>query len=165
MAQASIELKLPNSIVSKTDVVRLQRELNSLEDFFVGAAARTAGTAIQPPRLTRQLDSLAKENEYNLLDSDSRRQLAEALRQLIKNAPCLHISFAAEPSAKPLEQIITWLRQNIHQQALVQVGLQPSIAAGCVLRTSNKVFDMSMRTSLKKQQPYLVKLIVGAIGG
>jgi F0F1-type ATP synthase delta subunit len=29
---------------------------------------------------------------------------------------------------------------------LVQIGLQPNLGAGCVVRTTNKYFDMSLRT-------------------
>jgi F0F1-type ATP synthase delta subunit len=71
----------------------------------------------------------------------------------------LHISFAAEPSTQALEKILVWFRANIHPQALLQVGLQPTIAAGCVLRTPNKVFDMSLRNHLIEQQKYLMQLI------
>jgi hypothetical protein len=40
-----------------------------------------------------------------------------------------------------------------------QVGLQPTIAAGCVVRTSNKVFDMSLKEHLTEQEQYLMQLI------
>jgi F0F1-type ATP synthase delta subunit len=80
---------------------------------------------------------------------------------MIKPGP----SFAAEPSARSFEPVLTWLRTNIHPQAMVQIGLQPAIAAGCVLRTPNRVFDMSLRSGLKKQEPYLARLIKGAVDG
>ncbi len=158
-------LKLPVAVISEIDVGRLQRELNGLNDFFVSAQIRTAGTAMQTPKLSRLMDQLAKDNGINLLEEADRTKLLEGLKQVQAQAPKLHISFAADPSPKALERIITWLRRNIHPQTLVQVGLQPSIAAGCIVRTPNKIFDMSLRSSLKKQESYLVKLIVGAVNG
>src|SRR4051812_9020964 len=129
-----MDLVLPTNIIAPVDVARVLRELNSLNDFFVNANARTAGTPIQPPRLSRMLDQLAQANNYNLLDQAHRADLTAKLNQLIKSAPQLHISFAAEPSPKALEQILLWLRQNIDAHTLVQVGLQPTIAVGCVIR-------------------------------
>ncbi|MEX2006863.1 MAG: hypothetical protein WD877_01705 [Candidatus Saccharimonadales bacterium] len=159
-----MELKIPLAVVSPADVTRLIRELNSLDDFFAGAAARKSGSASPtPPRLTRLLDSLAKENQINLLDAAGRKDLEAKLQNLLKVAPALHISFAVDPPPKALERILIWLRENIDPNVLVKVGLQPTIAAGCILRTPNKLFDMSLRARLKNQEPYLAKLIAGAI--
>jgi hypothetical protein len=158
-------LKLPSDIISSTDIARLIRELNGLNDFFVGAKARATGTSIQPPKITRQLNHLTLENKVNLMDDNSRNGLIKNLELIRKNAPNIHISFAAEPAPRALEKILIWLRENIHSQTLLQVGLQPSIAAGCIVRTPNKVFDMSMRNNMKKQAPYLMKLIKGAQNG
>lgn len=157
------QLKLPSMVTSPADVAKLRRELNALNDFFVNAEARQAGTAMALPKLTRILNELARENGVNLLDEHQRNQLSEALGRAYDTAPTLHVSFANEPSPKALEKLILWVRSNVHPQALVQVGLQPTVAVGCFLRTTNKTFDMSLRASLKKSQPILVKLIDGAI--
>ena len=158
------KLKLPPNIIGQADIARVSRELEALHDFFIGAAARKSGTPVQPPRLSRLLDQLSKDNGYNLLEQKDRQDLAAAIADMKQKAPILHISFAAEPPTKALERILLWLRQNIHPQALVTVGLQPSIAAGCVLRTPNKWFDMSMREYLRQQEPYLAQLIGSAEG-
>jgi F0F1-type ATP synthase delta subunit len=131
----------------------------------VAAKARQTGTAMQLPRLTRALDQLAKDNNINLLEADERHRLAKALKMAYDQAPTLHISFATEASPKALEKLVVWIRANIHPQALIQVGLQPSIAAGCFLRTANKTFDMSLRATMKKSESQLLKLIAGAIDG
>jgi len=158
-------LKIPSLVVSPSDVARLQREIISLNDFFVSAKARQTGTTMQLPKLTRILSQIAKDNKVNLLEEAERNQLSQALNQLYDHSPTLHVSFATEPSPKALEKLVVWIRTNIHPQALVQVGLQPSIAAGCFLRTDNKTFDMSLRSSLKKSEPILLKLIAGAVDG
>ena len=160
-----MELKLPIGVISQIDVARLVRELNSLEDFFTAADTRKAGTPIAPPRLTRMLDNVARDNKCNLLDKTQRQQLSSQLDQILKQAPLLHISFASDPPPRTLERILVWLRANIHPQTLLQVGLQPTIAAGCMLRTPNKVFDMSLRSHLKNQESFLVQLIAGAAHG
>lgn len=160
-----MEFKLPLSVISAGDLARLIRELSNLDEYFISSAARKAGETNQPPRLTRPLDQIARENQINLLDDGHRKALVAQLDKIKTSAPPLHISFAAEPPPKTLEQVLSWLRENIHPYALVQVGLQPSIAAGCILRTPNKVFDMSLRKHLEAQRPYLGELIKGAVGG
>jgi F0F1-type ATP synthase delta subunit len=154
-----VELKLTTNIVSQVDVARITRELKDLDDFFVAANARQAGTPMQPPKLTRLLDQLARDNNFNLLEEEHRKALYNALELVGAKAPVIHISFAAEPSPKALEKVLVWFRTNTHPQALLQVGLQPMIAAGCVVRTANKVFDMSLRNHLNEQQKYLMQLI------
>lgn len=158
-------LKLPSSVISQTDVARLMRELNGLDDFFVGANARQHGTKINLPKISRQIDMTARDNKINLLEETDRQRMMTELKSIYERAPNLHISFAIEPSPKAFEKIILWLRRNIHPQTLVSIGLQPAIAAGCVLRTTNKVFDMSLRSSLAKETDYLKQLVQGAVDG
>jgi F0F1-type ATP synthase delta subunit len=57
---------------------------------------------------------------------------------------------------------MTWLRQNIDSQVLVQVGLQPAIAAGCVVRTRNRQFDLSLGQNFKRQRAVLAEQLRGA---
>lgn len=158
-------LRLPYGLIGLSDVTRLMRELNGLNDFFSGANTRPAGTVIHLPKISRLLDGLARENKVNLLNEDERSRLQSSLKEIYDHAPSLHISFAVEPSPKALEKILAWMRQNIHPQVLLQVGLQPAIAAGCMLRTTNKVFDMSLRSNLQKQSDYLTQLVRGAVDG
>jgi F0F1-type ATP synthase delta subunit len=154
-----MEIKLPLNIIDQVDINRILRELKEVDDFFIAAKARPAGTSLQIPKLTRSLEEIAKNNNYNLLEEEHRKNLYNQIDQVKKNAPLVHISFAAEPSPNALEKILVWFRTNIHPQLLLQVGLQPKIAAGCVVRTNNKVFDMSLREHLSQQQQYLAQLI------
>lgn len=157
------QLKLPTSLISRGDVFRLMRELNSINDFFAGAAARAAGTPQAPPRTTRVLDQFCDVNGANLLDAGHRKALMSSLEALIQQAPNLHISFATEPLPREVEPILIWMRDNIHPHTLLQVGIQPSIAAGCILRTPNRMFDMSLRVHLQKKAHLLSEMISGAM--
>jgi F0F1-type ATP synthase delta subunit len=156
-------IKIPTAVVGQTDINRAVRELGALDDFFMSAAARSAGTAITPPRITYMLQQLARDNQANLMEAGHRETLKQRLTDVLKTAPVLHISFAAEPTPRITDSILSWLRSNVHPHALLVIGLQPTIAAGCVLRTNNKIFDMSLRSHLHKQEDYLVRLIQGAV--
>lgn len=149
---------MPLEVVSQVDVARMAREVKALDNFFTQNKAYNEGPG-QTLKLSVSLAKVATDNNYNLRHASDCQKLAAQLDQIIGKAPLLHISFASEPSPATLEKILSWLRANIHPLTLLQVGLQPTIAAGCVLRTPNKIFDMSMRNHLKREEPFLMKLI------
>lgn len=157
-----MELKLPLSVIGPAEISRLIREITSLEDYFIQAEA-SGGQGVKPPRITRMLEELVNENKANLLEHKVRDTLRVALQTLLEKSPTVHISFAADPPPKALERILIWLRENVHPTILVRVGLQPNIAAGCVLRTANKIFDMSLKARFVQEEDYLLKLIDGAV--
>lgn len=155
------DFKLPLGIVSQVELVRAARELEALEQYYLSTPSQSS----EPANLSRGLQAIAAENGVDLGDKKQRQELLTLLGKLKTSAPLIHISFATEPSIRALEPIVTWLRQNIHPHVVLQVGLQPTIAAGCVVRTPNRVFDLSLRPYLLRQYPYLMQLIQGATRG
>ena len=59
------------------------------------------------------------------------------------------------------QKLITWIRQQIHPYTLLQVGLHPSIGAGCIVRTTNKFFDFSLRHRFSDQRMLLISKLRG----
>jgi len=156
-----VRLLLPNRLVGPVDLSRTIRELTNLDDSLHQANLRTPGRSVSLPKTTRTLEDLAEINKISLLEKRHREVLLEALKIYQKKAPVIHMSFTVEPSAAVLAEIIVWLRKNIKENVLLDVGLQPTIIVGCVARTSNKVFDMSLRNNISKQAPMLMKYIGG----
>jgi len=66
------------------------------------------------------------------------------------------MSLSADPSTRFLEKLVTWLRREIHPQVLLTIGLQPTLGAGCVLRTPNRQFDFSLRQDFAKKRDLLI---------
>lgn len=141
---------LPTMITGPADVNRTLLELEALEDYLRQAGTRK-DKAVKLPRTSSVLDSLAVANKIDLLDAEGRAHIVAFLQSVQQHAPILHISFAAEPSAAFAARIVDWLRGNVSRYTLVQIGLQPSIAAGCILRSTSKVFDMSLRRHLQQK--------------
>lgn len=156
-----MELKLPPQLVSRGDVNRILREIVKLDDYLVGADYKGEDQEAIRQTISPLLSELATVNQIDLLDQSKRLALRDVMDRISKQAPIFHISFSSAPSAKSIQQVLNWLRLNIHPQLLLTVGIQPSIAAGCVLRTSNRVFDMGLRQTLTKQQPLLLEMIKG----
>ncbi|HKU18718.1 MAG TPA: hypothetical protein VJP80_05590 [Candidatus Saccharimonadales bacterium] len=160
--EASAAFVLPILVFGAVEVRRLRRELEALEDFMEQASLRQPGTQPALPRLSRLCEGLAQDNRLNLLQADHRRALASFLEQLEVQAPRLHVSFAADPSSAFTAKLVGWLRANVHPFALLEVGLQPTIAAGCVVRTTNKVFDLSLRERFADSQKLLLDALEAA---
>lgn len=153
------ELHLPTLVFGGVEVRRLQLELDELDAYMQQAAIRqtkTKASAPLLPRVSRLLDALAAENQRNLLKQEDRTQLQAFLAVLLQHAPTIHMSFASDPSSAFTAKIVAWLRANVHPFALLQIGLQPSIAAGCIVRTNNKVFDLSLRQHFADQKQMLI---------
>lgn len=153
------KILLPLSVMTVIDLSRVGRELEQLDEFLIQSAIRTPGTPMQLPRLSKMLDDVAVANKVNLLDEKHRKALLNALSYLKQHAPKLHISFAAEPSGTFVNKLAEYIRTNISPVALLQVGLQPTIAAGCILRSPNRQFDLSLRQHLKDKRTQLGEYI------
>lgn len=163
MAESRPTVSVPSLITSPADVARLRREVVALDSYLEQQALRTPGQPQQRlPKTSRVLEELATANKLNLLDKTTRQRLIAFLDQVAAHAPVVHISFASDPSAAFMQKIVLWFRQNVHPATLVRVGLQPNLAAGCMLRTTNKFFDMSLRQTLTKRQPELLAAVKAA---
>jgi hypothetical protein len=154
----SDNLLLPSLVVSPSDIGRLKREVEALNEYLRQADLRQGGEeSAKLPRTSRMLDEFIAINKLNLLQNSDREAVLEFLDGLHKHAPVLHISFAADPSSAFTDKIITWLRQNINARVLLRIGLQPSIAAGCVVRTPNHYYDLSLRKHFAENRDLLIQ--------
>jgi F0F1-type ATP synthase delta subunit len=137
---------LPAALYAKRDVGRLLREIEKVD------AAKSAKPKEQS--VSSLLQSVIDANS----GADKTVTLAEvapALKQLYDKAPSIHISFAAAPSPEFLSKLVSWFRKEVDPYVLLKVGLQPTIGAGCLLRTPNKFFDMTMRKRFAEKKPVL----------
>lgn len=160
-----LPLQLPLGVVTKVDASRLLREIEALDNFLHQAAIRQPGTAVSLPRTSRLFEEITTANKLNVLHEDERKQLAVFLHQVRDSAPILHMSFSSDPSPIFTQKLISWLRSELHPLVLLQIGLQPNIGAGCVVRTTNKYFDFSLRSRFKQNTDVLAKMIAGASNG
>lgn len=159
MKDNSNQIILPERLVSSVDLSRTIRELEAVDESLRQARLRKAGESTKLARSSTTLEELARLNNVALTDDNQREQLIQLLRAFHKHAPRIHMSLAAEPSGRFVQRIVTWMRQNVNPVLLVEVGLQPTLAAGCQIRTSNKIFDMSLRHRFEENKHMLVEKI------
>lgn len=152
---------LPPNVISRSDISKSLRELTVIDDYFHQAAIR--GSKDQTlPTLGKALGSLAEANQLNLLHAEDRAQLKSFLTKLKAQAPVVHMSFPSEASASFLAKILEWFRANVHPYTVLHIGLQPELAAGCVVRTTNKQFDFSFRKRLEQSKQKLIAALEAA---
>lgn len=152
--------KIPPSLISEADISRMLRELVNLDNYIKQTKLRQPGSPIERlPKTSKSLNDFSTLNHINLLIDKDRDYANDFLEELIKNAPVVHISFATDPSAAFMSQIIAWFRHNIDQLVLVNIGLEPTIAAGCTLRTDNRFHDFSLRHHFDDQRSLLLNKI------
>lgn len=155
------QFELPTLVFGSVELHRLQREMEALEEYMIQSDIRTPGKQAPLPKMSRFLEATAENNALNLLKTEDRSHLTTILQQISETAPSVHISFAADPSAAFTAKVVGWFRSNIHPHALVQVGLQPGIAAGCIVRTGNRSFDFSLRNRFFEKRDFLTQSIEG----
>lgn len=154
-------LTLPIQVTGRADIGRLLREVEQIDNFLKQAAIRQPGTPVKMPKTSRLLDEFAGSNKVNLLHDEDRARTLNFLIAVKAKAPVLHMSFSVDPSPGFIQRLTTWLRTEIHPLVLLQVGLQPNIGAGCVVRGTNRYFDLSLREHFKKQKLLLVDKLHG----
>lgn len=151
--------KLPVFIISPADVGRLVQELDSLDNSLHELELRQPGQATHLPHTSKLLGQMIELNELNLLHKSDRQRLRQFLVTVKDRAPVLHMSFSSDPSPAFLEKLVSWLRKEIHPQVLVTVGLQPTIGAGCIVRSTNRYFDFSLRQDFSRKRDMLIKAL------
>jgi F0F1-type ATP synthase delta subunit len=152
-------LKPPLSIATRLDVLRAVRELEDFENSM--SEAHVKGHHVPP--LTPLLKDIADENNVNLHQKNEREQVFQKLEELRTSAPTIHISFAVEPEDKFVKKIAEWFRNEISKDVVLQIGIQPSIGIGCVVRTTNKFFDFSLRKHLNDKSDMFRQKLEGIL--
>lgn len=141
-------IQLPISVTGRVDVGRLVRELEAIDNYVESEKIRNKNNTPQLPKTSRLLEDIRLQNKLDILNTSSRTHLRRFLESVRTDAPILHMSFSADPSPLFIQKLVAWLRTEIHPLVLLQIGLQPSIGAGTILRTTNKQFDFSLRNRL-----------------
>jgi hypothetical protein len=153
-----MELTLPTVVASRQDITHVHRELRLFDDAAIQSVMRHDKPVKYPP-ISAKLRKVVQQNQIDLRDETARKKLLASLDVLMNKAPTIHISFSAEPTPEILQKLVEWLRKEIDPRIVIRVGMQPTIAAGIVLRTPNQQFDFSLRQHLHKNRAMLIERI------
>jgi hypothetical protein len=151
---------LPNSIYSPD---HLRFCIGELRSYAVALAERDRGSQVALPELSVESSDLLHE----IKGADSNRfdvvtALASELERHLESAPNVTITLAA-PAPHGLKiELVRWLRDNILREVMVEFLVNPDISGGMILRTRNKVYDLSFRTKLLENSARFVPILEAA---
>lgn len=143
------QLKLPNSIATKNDLVAVLRNTEDvLEKYLANTIREEEGVDFKDrPDVASNLALLVSDNNLEVSE-ETLTSLKKWLTQLKDHAPVVRFTFANDPNPEFLGKLVTWLRQETGHFVLIRYGVQPSIAAGCLMYTPARQYDFSLRQHL-----------------
>jgi F0F1-type ATP synthase delta subunit len=150
-------------LIGRPHIARVSRELEAVDTYMASQAIRNPKTPPVVPGVSRVLRELVEANDIALEDQAQRQQLIRKLKTIKDTAPVAHVTFAVEPDITILTDIARWMRDNTHEWALLSVGVQPNIIGGCVMRTPDKVYDVSFKKFFANKQADLQQVIKGIV--
>lgn len=159
MTQAVSTLVFPPALTGRADISRLLRELEALDNDLESQRARSKGKggSYRLPNMSRALNDFLETNKLDIADDQTRMNLRTQLRKLKDHAPVIHMTFASDADPDSMQRIVAWIRQELHPQALISVGLQPSLVGGVYVRTPNHVHDLSIRAHMRDSRGVIVQ--------
>lgn len=149
-----MDLKLPLGVSTKKDLMMLSRELSTFSNQVYQSIMHHEKPIKYPP-ISDNLRQFIVLNQVDFKNSRKCQQAITSLGEIKKYAPIVHISFAQNPPIDVIQKITAWFRSQVDPNCLITIGLQPSIAAGIILKTTNKQFDFSIRQRLESKKEKL----------
>lgn len=153
------KLLLPTSIIRKRDVSSLVSEAERIDNAMTtNEVHQKIKTGISPEIImSNQMIDFLQINKIEFGDSKQRDNLISSLRIVKDKLPIVHATFASNVEGEVLEQLVSWLRDSVHPFTVISVGVQPSLIGGVYLRTSNRVYDFSIKAQLAGCRDTIVK--------
>ncbi|HSX05985.1 MAG TPA: hypothetical protein VLF69_05945 [Candidatus Saccharimonadales bacterium] len=145
------DFALPPALITRADLARLIREVESLDNELEAQKARnqaTGKTGYKMSNISRGLSDFVELNKLDLSSDHTRMHLREQMKALKDHAPIVHMTFSIEADPASLQYLVAYMRTELHPQTLLSVGLQPSIVGGVYMRTPNHVHDFTVRARM-----------------
>lgn len=157
---------LPPSVVSRVDLARMLDDAERVDNTLTTSAVRekAGGDGEVTLTLSEQFAAFLEINTLQFEAAQQRTAVIKQLRLLKDNVPTIHMTFAVEADRESLGQLVSWIREQVHAQAVIAVGLQPALVAGVYVRTPNHVLDLSLKAKLAGSRDLLVKELEAARG-
>jgi F0F1-type ATP synthase delta subunit len=147
--------KLPDSLYSVDQVLAVAEELHQYGRQVAGRGSKVDTKELSPAAA----DLLATLPAGQRDESPAIEELREGLEELAATAAVITLVLAASPSAQLKQELTSWLRTNVRPRLLVNFHVDPEIAGGIVIRSTNHIFDNSFRSALIANQAQFTKVL------
>ena len=92
-------------------------------------------------------------------DDAAIEQLRVQLERMATAAPVVTLVLAGAATSRLKQELVAWLRQNVHAGLLVNFRVNPDIAGGVVIRSTNHLYDCSFRRLLLAESHAFTKVL------
>ena len=155
-----MELKLPNSIGGKRDLILAMRQVESIlndrlqDEVRERYGAKKVGTNVGEKMLGEIL-------ETNKLKDDTQtlKKILQQMEGFKQHAPQVRVAVSQEPDQDLYKRLVAWFRKEIHPGILVQIGVQPTIGGGFILTTPMRRYDFSLKTRILSSTPKFIEIM------
>jgi hypothetical protein len=155
---AETEFTLPSALIGRVDLARLIREVETIDGVLATQKVKAQGeVSYHMPTMSQSLSDFLAINTVDLADDRTRRTLKERLGELKDKAPIVHMTFATAADPDSLQELVDWVRKQLHPRALISVGLQPALVGGVYMRTPNHIYDFSLRALMSDKRDLISK--------
>lgn len=155
--------KLPPSITTAEILSSVRFEIARELEWREQAAVKALVTQKAPSR--DELPPLSPEAEDVLAawcggrtpEEQDVRGLSEFLKTY--HPVTVHLTMAALPVREQRDRLVTWFRKNCHPDTLIAFTADRTIGGGIVVRTPNRVFDLSFRQRLERGKGHIPEAV------
>lgn len=147
---AAAALKLDSTVCSPQDVQGLVDELRAYARWFshnsVKQRLKVRGHGTAEPELSPAGRALVR--ELKPVSATSLDNLLATLDTYKSKAPLVTITLAAPPAPGIKKSLVSWCRDNLAPNVLVNFQFNAALLGGLVVRTGSRVFDWSFRRQI-----------------
>ncbi len=116
----------------------------------------------EPITTSLLLQGVLENSNVNKNDLHAVEELATELERIRDALPQVHMVLGNPPSLVIKQQIVSWLRREIHPQVLCNFVVRSDLGGGAILRTKANQYDFSFRTQLIAKKHRIQELISNA---
>ena len=134
-------IKLPSDIQDTEQIVDL------LED-------------LQSNRLKSQLsNAFFRANPRFSQEPQALEMIINYLQTILENPLELKVTFAQDPDEVLILELTEWVRDNLGHNILLRTDVDPMLIGGVVIRSPQRIYDLSWNKKLGEQRDLLEKMV------
>jgi len=147
-----MRLKLPSGVASTQDLTALLLEMREYVSWFAHESIKkrvdVKHTSESPTMSTNALELLREWKAKQQITQQSLDLLVKTLEEYTKTAPSITVTLAATPTSSLRTNLVTWFRENIAPDILVNFRFNATLLGGMVISYGSRVFDWSFRRQI-----------------
>jgi hypothetical protein len=148
-----MKLNLPANVSSPQDlkaiILEIRQYAHWLGQYAIKKRVSNNSKSDAPPAISQTavtlIEALTHEKQLSQAGLD---ELIASLETLAATAPRLTITLAAPPAGSLKKTLVTWCRQHIGPNVLVDFRFNSTLLGGMVVRYGSHVYDWSFRRQI-----------------